>query len=113
MLEAWNSYIAANPTEHVLVNSMRSHLPETSGTPDAWVVSVDSEPQRNAFIDNIQTLLAHLRDHLANDNVTLEINVKAGEAAPAVWNEREVLHHILETSPRTRKLIEGFKLTLI
>ncbi len=113
MLEAWNSFIADNPTEHVLVNSMRSHLPEASGSPDAWVVSVDSEPQRNAFTDNIQPLLTHLRNHLANDAVTLEVKVKAGEAAPAVWNEREVLHHILENSPRTRKLIEDFKLTLI
>ncbi len=111
MAEAWEKFIAAHPTEHVLVNSMRSHLP-VRGEGDAWTVTVDSEPQRNVFIDNMMSLLGSIRDSLSNDNVTLTVQLNTGDVAPSVWNEREVLRHITESSDKMRDFIDTFKLTL-
>lgn len=112
MNAAWDEYIANHPTEHVLVNSMRSHRPVRSAD-GVWCVTVDSEPQRNVFVESMASLLGEFRDRLSNDEITVAVHINAGEAAPAVWNEREVLRHITESSETMRKLIDTFKLTLI
>ncbi|MDE7125684.1 MAG: hypothetical protein K2O12_04300, partial [Muribaculaceae bacterium] len=113
MTAAWNEFIAANPTEHVLVNSMRSHLPVPDADKRIWNVTVDSEPQRNVFIDNMMNLIGFLRDRLENDHISIEVTVNAGATPPTVWNEREVYRHIMESSDSMRQFIESFKLTLI
>lgn len=112
MAGAWERFIAEHPTEHVLVNSMRSH-PPVRGDGDTWTVTVDSEPQKNVFMDNMTSLLGSIRDALSNDNVTLKVLLNTGDVAPSVWNEREVLRHITESSDKMRDFIDTFKLTLI
>lgn len=113
MYNAWDAYIAANPTSQVLVNSMRSHLPVRDGDSDRWRVIVDSEPQRNVFVDNMMSLAGFLRDSLKNDNIEFQVLVNQGVYSPAVWNEREVLRHIVNSSASMRDFVDKFRLTLI
>ncbi len=60
----------------------------------------------------MMSLLGSIRDSLSNDNVTLTVQLNTGDVAPSVWNEREVLRHITESSDKMRDFIDTFKLTL-
>ncbi|HUN20459.1 MAG TPA: hypothetical protein PLT34_04310 [Muribaculaceae bacterium] len=109
---AWDAYIEANPTEHLIVNSMRSHRPvHIAG--DTWQVTVDSESQAQIFRDAMPALLRHIHDSLQNDMLSFDIVLNRGQSAPVVWNEREVYQHMMATSEKMRNFVEAFKLTLI
>lgn len=112
LLEAWKEFIASNPKEHVLVNTMRVHWPEKNSG-NRWTVVVESDTQANIFNEKLGLLHGFLRNALANDLVEIAVEVNNGEAAPVVWNEREVLQHMLASSEKAHSFVEKLKLTLM
>lgn len=101
-----------NPKEHVLVNSMRAHLPQTSSG-NTWTVSVDSDTQANIISEKLPMLHDFLRNALKNDLLQIHVQVNQGDTAPVVWNEREVLKHMVESSEKVRNFVDKLKLNLI
>lgn len=113
LIAAWDSFGAAHPTEHVLVNTMRTGRPQRiapGGTDLA--MTVENELQSNLMNEWSYKLLQHLRNALSNDQITLSVNLNEGQAAPAVWNEREVLDHLKERCPEINNYIRDFGLTI-
>ena len=54
----------------------------------------------------------YLANQLSNDFITFEVAINQGEAAPHVWNQREVLIHMIEQSPNMRSFVDEFGLSL-
>ena len=101
----------ANPTRHILVNTMRSSFPAPKET-GGYKMMVENEKQREEMMEVMPELLKYLRDTLANDTVEIEVELNQGEASPHTWNERQVLAHILEHNPSLKGFMDDFKLTI-
>jgi len=108
---AWQGYIQAHPTEHILINTMRASYPaQIDG--DRYKMMVENEMQRNVIDQSMSSLLGFVRDALKNDRFTLEVEINQGESSPHTWNEREVLDHMLQSIPSLRGFIDDLGLTL-
>lgn len=112
LLSGWHKFMEDNPKEHVLVNSMRAHLPSHAGD-DLWAVVVESETQANIITEQLPLLHSYLRNMLKNDNITIRVDVNHGESAPVVWNEREVFQHMLSESDKMKHFVDKLKLSLL
>lgn len=73
---------------------------------------VENEMQHATVGEAIPEILKYLRDTLANDHITLVIEINQGAASPHTWNERQVLAHMVENTPALRDFIDDFKLTI-
>ena len=111
VLKAWNDFIMAHPTEHVLINTMRAGQP-VRGTGDTFEVVVENPGQVDTMQQAMPAILQALRNATSNDNISISLRINEGDSPAYTWNEREVLNHMIETMPKLRKFIEEFKLTL-
>lgn len=108
---AWLAYMKANPTCHILVNTMRASYPaHVEG--HTYRVMIENEKQREELDAHMQSLLAFLRDTLSNDDITLTVELNQGESSPHTWNERQVLQHMIESNPDMRDLIDSLQLSI-
>ena len=71
----------ANPTYHILVNTMRASYPALVEG-HTYRVMVENEKQREELETHMQPLLATLRDATANDHISIIIELNQGEASP-------------------------------
>lgn len=112
MQRAWDSYIESHPRDHVIINAMRTARPVA--TPDAatYTATVLSPIQRDMLAEALPQLLAHLRDSLSNDSVTINIAVAEGPAPRYTLNDRELLATMVKEHPFISNFIETFKLNL-
>ncbi|MCM1255180.1 MAG: DNA polymerase III subunit gamma/tau [Duncaniella sp.] len=108
---AWQQYINTHPTEHILINTMRASFP-AKVTGHAYKVMVENEMQLNTMTQSTQSILKYLHDTLGNDLIEITYEVNKGEASPHTWNERQVLHHMLENNPALRAFVDDLKLTI-
>ena len=108
---AWQKFMDANPTRHILVNTMRSSFPTPKET-GGYKIMVENDKQREEMVETMPVLLGYLRDSLSNDTIEIEIELNQGEASPHTWNEREVLAHILENNPSLKGFMDDFQLTI-
>ena len=108
---AWETYISSHPTAHILTNTMRVARPKRiEGT--RFVITVENPGQVDLMNNAMTDIKQHLANQLSNDFITFEIAINQGEAAPHVWNHREVLIHMIEQSPHMRTFVDDFGLTL-
>ena len=108
---AWETYIHAHPTAHVLINTMRASRPQKVEG-DNYVIAVENPNQQDIMAHAMPDILNSIHNSLSNDYITISIHINEGEAAPHTWNEREVYAHIVETTPYLKTVIEDLKLTL-
>lgn len=108
---AWQQYINTHPTEHILINTMRASFP-AKVTGHAYKVMVENEMQLNTMTQSTPSILKYLHDTLGNDLIEITYEVNKGEASPHTWNERQVLHHMLENNPALRAFVDDLKLTI-
>lgn len=106
---AWDSYAQAHPTEHVLVNTIRSCRPVHKGN-GVYDVAFENEIQLEDFNKLHSVLVKHLRDAVGNDSVELTYSLSTSGPAPHIWNDQEILHNLRSKSPEIVKLIERFHL---
>lgn len=111
VLKAWNDFITAHPTEHVLINTMRAGQP-VRDTGDTFEVVVENPGQVDTMQQAMPAILQALRNATSNDNISISLRINEGDSPAYTWNEREVLNHMIETMPKLRKFIDEFKLTL-
>ncbi|MDE6527877.1 MAG: hypothetical protein K2L78_02375, partial [Muribaculaceae bacterium] len=115
LLAAWERYMAANPRAHLLVNTMRAHIPQPGGdasVPEIFVVTVVNPGQVELLNQEKPRLLQSVRDALGNDYFDFRIDVDENAAAPTAWSDRDVLNHMVERSPYLAQFITDFKFTL-
>lgn len=108
---AWETYIHAHPTAHILANTMRAARPQKIKGDD-YAITVENPNQQELMTQAMPDILSYLHNTLSNDFISISICINEGEAAPHTWNEREVLSHIIETSPYFKTIVEDLKLTL-
>ncbi|MBD5247310.1 MAG: DNA polymerase III subunit gamma/tau [Barnesiella sp.] len=109
---AWDSFAAARPTEHILINSMRSCRPRRTAD-DTYDVALENEIQTEEFRERLEPLLTHIRDAISNDNFRITLSINQSGPAPRIWNDREILAHLTSVSPEVVKLIDKFNLKLV
>jgi DNA polymerase-3 subunit gamma/tau len=111
--EAWQTFINAHQTEHILVSTMRTTpLRHVSDDNDSYKLTVQNEIQQNIFNEVMPELLKHLRDALSNDHINIIIEVNQGEAPPETWNERQLLEHMLKQNSNFADFVKKMKLKL-
>lgn len=108
---SWQQYIDTHPTEHILINTMRASFPAKISDHN-YKVMVENEMQLNTMTQSTPTLMKYLHDTLGNDYIQITYEVNKGEASPHTWNERQVLHHMLENNPALRAFVDDLKLTI-
>ena len=111
LLAAWRRFIADNPHEHILINTMRVSQPVRVGD-NTYSVTVENEVQRELMEQSLPAIKKAVSDAVANDNVTFQVMLNTGESAPYTWNEREVLAHMVESNPMLQEFINDLKLKL-
>lgn len=102
----------ANPTRHILVNTMRASFPSPTDTEHVYRIMVENDKQREEMLAAMPSIHSYLRSRLLNDRVTIEIELNQGEASPHTWNEREVLAHMLKNNPALKGFMDDFHLTI-
>lgn len=111
--DAWEAYMAANPTHHILVNTMRaSHPAAADGRPEVYTVTVENPTQKELLETEMPKLLAHIHDALGNDEVTFEVLLNQGATSPSTWSEREIIAYLAEEYPNMKKFMTKLKLSL-
>lgn len=111
ILDAWQSFAAAHKEQHLLTNTMRACQPAPAG-PDIFEVTVENEIQTEELNRRMPELLAHLRDAVDNDSVAIRIAINQGGPAPRIWNDHEILQHLLATVPHLPKMMNDLHLKL-
>jgi len=107
----WQAFMKANPTYHILVNTMRASYPSLVEG-HTYRVMVENDKQREELETHMQSILSTLRDATANDHIRITIEINQGEASPHTWNEREVLQHMVEQNPDMRDFIDSLQLSI-
>lgn len=108
---AWQSYIKAHPTSHILINTMRASFPSPMEG-HTYRVMVENEKQREEMISAMPSILSTLHDATSNDHIMITVEINQGEASPNTWNERQVLNHMVENNPGLRDFIDDMQLTI-
>ncbi len=111
--KAWKAFIDANPTQHIVINTMRACPPMRKDAASThYTMSVENTLQEDQMKNVMPSLLKHLHDALANDNIAIDFSVKDAKDSPMSWNQREVLAHIIDKHPGLRDLIDTLELKL-
>ncbi len=108
---AWQSYIKAHPTSHILINTMRASFPSLMEG-HTYRVMVENEKQREEMMSAMPSILSTLHDATSNDHIMITVEINQGEASPHTWNERQVLNHMVENNPGLRDFIDDMQLTI-
>lgn len=108
---AWHSFADAHPTEKILINTMRSAEPTTTGSGN-YNVMVETDIQAELLNRFMHDITAHCRKQVSNSSVTFSVSVNQGAPSPHTWNEREVLAHMLQT-PELKDFVNALNLSLI
>ncbi len=109
--KAWQNFMQAHPTEHILINTMRASFPAPQEG-HTYKIMVENEMQRQTVELAFPALLQAVRDELSNDHFSLTVEINQGAASPHTWNEREVLNHMVENIPALRGFIDDLGLTI-
>lgn len=117
LLALWEDYMNVNPKAHVLNNTLRVHKPVPVNEADtsdasAYVVTVVNQSQVDVLEQERPRLLETLRRKLNNDFFDFSIALDESAAPTTAWSDREVLNHMVESSPYMAQFINDLKFTL-
>ena len=107
----WETYIQSHPTSHILINTMRMARPQRIGE-HLYLVKVENPGQQALMEQALPDIMDHIHRSLGNDYIKINIAINEGDAAPHTWNEREVLNHIIETTPYFKTFCDDLGLKL-
>ena len=105
-MRAWGEFITNNPSLHILVNAMRSAQPEPSGE-NAYRIVVDHPAQQQAFELSMPKLIEYLRESLANDLLTLKVDINTTPAGAKQLPPKEFLKQVVENNPAIAKFLQA------
>ncbi len=109
---AWNAYIEANPTERIIVNTMRTSVPVTTDSVH-FTVEVTNEMQQELMVQKMPEITTWLRNRLENDHIEIRVSVSESEDGQRyTLNDRELLGKLVEETPFVGEFIKKLKLKL-
>lgn len=111
--EAWDGFAAARPKETILVNTFRACRPTPTRDPEVFDVTLENPLQVDQMNRLMEELMPALRDAVGNDRLRLNLKLNESGPAPHIWNDREILQHLLSTTPYLSTMIEELHLKLI
>ena len=109
---AWDAYIAANQTEHALVNVMRQRRP-AEVSPGKYVVTLGNEVENGKICAHAAAITAAMRTTLHNDSFSFEVQVVDEGLQPMFWNERQVLGYMYDKYPAFKDFYRAMELNLM
>ncbi len=109
---AWETYIARHQEAKLLIHTMRNCRPAATQQPHRYLVTVESQPQLETLHGAMYDILQAIHSQLANDLITIDLDINQGEGSPQTWSEREVYARMLEERPAMRRLAQTLRLTL-
>ncbi|MDE7387715.1 MAG: DNA polymerase III subunit gamma/tau [Muribaculaceae bacterium] len=107
---AWENYLQSNPSAQSLVATMKACRPKRLQD-HTFLVAVESPAQQQTLAGAMADIAAYVRNRLANDSITFEVEMVEGESSPRTWTTGEVFDHMLADNPALRRLAEMLKLT--
>lgn len=111
--KAWQAYIDANPTQRIVVNTMRACVPtRVSADSTQYTMRVENTIQVEQMKAMMPQLMQYMHNALSNDRIHIDFEVADVSESPMSWDQREVLAHILENHPTLRNAIETFDFKL-
>ena len=110
VLNAWSLFIENNKAEHLLTNAMRVATPVRLS--DHTFRVAQSEIHLNYINENLNRITEFVRTRVGNSNITFVLE-KVSKESPLVWNERELLQHMVEQNPSIKPFISQLNLKLI
>lgn len=111
--KAWQAYIDANPTQRIVVNTMRACVPtRVSADSTQYIMRVENTIQVEQMKAMMPQLMQYMHNALSNDRIHIDFEVADVSESPMSWDQREVLAHILENHPTLRSAIESFDFKL-
>lgn len=111
-MEGWAQFIIKNPSLHILVNTMRSAKPEPCGE-NAYRIIVDHPAQLQAFELSMHKLLEFMRNFLANDMLTIKVEVNTNPVENKQLPPKEFLRQVVTENPAMAKFLQGLNAELI
>ena len=111
-MEGWGEFIARNPSLHILVNAMRGARPERNGD-NSYRIIVDHPAQFQAFELSMTKLLEFMRDFLANDLLTLKVEVTTAPVGSKQLPPKEFLRQIVTENPGMAKFLSDLNAELV
>ncbi len=104
-MTAWGEFIAKNPSLHILVNAMRGAIPQPSGD-NSFKIVVDHPAQEQAFEHSMPKLIGFMRDALANDLLTLKVEINTNPSVAKQLPPKEFLKQVVEHNPVIAKFLQ-------
>lgn len=112
IVKAWEAYINAHGTMHLLVNAMRMAVPTIiEGKPHSFNVSQNSV-QIGFINEYLPDITRSVRNAVGNDAVTFVLT-EVNEDSPLAWNDRELMAHIIEDTPSLAAFAKALQLKLL
>ena len=109
---AWMGFIAANPDRQLLINAMRTAMPQKLPS-GKYGISVTSAVQGRMIEEVMDEIIEFIRAKVDNDAFDLVMEVHDSGPSPEFWNDRQVLEHIVENYPGFSEFVADLKLTLL
>lgn len=111
LLRAWQKYIDANPSEHIIINTMRVSLPKKIND-TLYEIEVENQMQVETMNAQSTKILTFLRNCVGNDMLAMDIKLNPNIEKPKFWSPQEVVASIRENNPYIDQLIKDFDLAL-
>ncbi len=110
--EAWDSFANARPKETLLVNTFRACPPQPTSEETVFNIVLENQIQVEQLKSLMPTLMPHLCDAIGNDFLRLNLQLNQSGPAPHIWNDNEILHHLLDTTPYLSTMMKELNLKL-
>lgn len=110
-MNAWGEFIARNPSLHILVNAMRNAQPEPAGD-NAFRIVVDHPAQQQAFELSMPKLIDYMRNALANDLLTLKVEINTTPSVSKQLPPKEFLKQAVDNNPALAKFLQDINAEL-
>lgn len=107
LTEAWQAYIAAHPEQKIVVNTMRTRLPEPTGKPAEYLLKVDNPAQEAQLRQHSPQLHEFIRNQLGNSSFVLRFALSDGDTGTRLLTPRELLAEGAAKNPNIANLL-GF-----
>lgn len=112
LLNLWDEFISQHPDKHILISAMRKARPAKIDD-ETYSVVVDHPALYQAFELEMPTLLDFLRRRLANDFISINVNIDESKEVVKRLPPQELLRDIIESNPVIGEFLADFDAELV
>lgn len=104
-IRAWEEFINNHPEQRILVAAMRKASPEKVSE-YGYKIAVDHPAQKQAFETALSEMLDFFKENLANDFITLNVEINEKAEAERGLNPKEFLKLAIDENPQLAKFLK-------